>query len=54
MRRESSPKLKSAPQPDDDRAAWIERLKALQRKYTVPKRKTRMDHVLAETRQDRF
>ena len=47
-------RLTSATEPGDDRAVWIERLKTLQKKYTAPKGKTRMEDVLAETRQDRF
>lgn len=44
----------SATEPGDENAAWIERLKTLQKKYTVPNAKTRTADVLAETRQDRF
>ena len=47
-------RLTSVTEPGDERAAWIERLKTLQVKYTLPKRKTRTEDVLAETRQDRF
>ena len=47
-------RLTSATEPGDERAAWIERLKTLQKKYTVPNAKTRTEDVLAETRQDRF
>ena len=47
-------RLTSVTEPGDERAVWIERLKTLQGKYTLPKRKTRTEDVLAETRQDRF
>ena len=54
IRGQAKARLTGATEPGDERAAWIEHLKTLQKKYTVPNAKTRTADVLAETRQDRF
>ena len=54
VRGEVKARLTSAGESGDEKAEWIKRLKSLQKKYTVPHGKTRVEDVLAETRQDRF
>jgi prevent-host-death family protein len=54
VRGEVKARLTSAAGPGDEKAEWIKRLKTLQKKYSVPRGKTCVEDVLAETRQDRF
>ena len=46
-------RLTSATEPGEERAVWIERLKTF-KKIHRSQGKTRMEDVLAETRQDRL